>query len=103
MAKKTLEANRRQTYEMLYEARELMETIIKKASKEKYIDPLKDIKDRLEYSVTNDEKYKSKQFKTFVSNLRSLYKLLNHEFWNKRRIKKRIKHLVEELDKIGIY
>ncbi len=99
---KSLEKTRREAYETLYEAKELIDNLIQRASKETYKDLLEDVKDRLAFAKTGDDKLKSKQFKDFVKHAREVYKLLKHELWNKRRIKKKIQQLQKDLDKIGL-
>ena len=92
---KSNEEVRRETFETFYDLTKEIKIVEAKAKNPKFIEFLSSFHDEVKFSVNNNNKITSKTIKKIVSALNDIYDLLNHETWNGKRIKKKIRYITD--------
>lgn len=91
---------RRETHTKLHDIKKQFDVLISKASKDKFITYLNELKDKVSYSVNGNKQFKDRDVKKIFKMLYGVNKLLNHEIWNSKKIKKKLRVIDDKLNEL---
>lgn len=100
LGKKGSLQTRRDTFVKLHDISKQFELLIVKTNNGKFKSYLKEINDRIQFSIVNDKKLLDKDVKKMFKILNSINELFNHELWNHIRIKKKLQVVDEMVNQI---
>ncbi len=100
--KKSEQDARTETYQTIFDLVKEIEAVEKKAKNDKFANYLKKLKEDLQFSVNNNKKILRRYPKKVRAILEDIYDLLNHEIWNSKRIKKKLRHMDEIIKDIEL-
>jgi phosphoenolpyruvate carboxylase len=96
--KKTDIESRRETYETIYDLVKEIEVTESKAKNDKFKTYLKELREKIQFSVNNNKRIPKRTTKNFTKTINDIYNLLNHELWHSRKIKRKLRY-IEDLNK----